>query len=230
MCNKRYTSKTKNKEIRSVSGKTDSPMSLLFCSRFSGWILYWRMDAIPRNPSYSASFSPIIFLLHNPFLISLYLGLNMYISKDDDYVPTFESPWIPPSNHPGSTGAGPWHWNTWICFKTVTKAFTFSIKLMLKSPGEAQDGVTLANPWVSKPALNSFWVQLAQRRKVQATPAALACSAKGPWYFRPSLCWCKGCSPASANQHPPSVTSCPCSLWFITPLVLHSSSALLSLR
>ena len=52
------------------------------------------MDAIPRNPSYSASFSPIIFLLHNPFLISLYLGLNMYISKDDDYVPTFESPWI----------------------------------------------------------------------------------------------------------------------------------------
>ena len=52
------------------------------------------MDAIPRNPSYSASFSPIIFLLHNPFLISLYLGLNMYISKDDDYVPTFESRWI----------------------------------------------------------------------------------------------------------------------------------------
>ena len=52
------------------------------------------MDVIPRNPSYSASFSPIIFLLHNPFLISLYLGLNMYISKDDDYVPTFESPWI----------------------------------------------------------------------------------------------------------------------------------------
>ena len=94
MCNKRYTSKTKNKEIRSVSGKTDSPMSLLFCSRFSGWILYWRMDVIPRNPSYSASFSPIIFLLHNPFLISLYLGLNMYISKDDDYVPTFESRWI----------------------------------------------------------------------------------------------------------------------------------------
>ena len=94
MCNKRYTSKTKNKEIRSVSGKTDSPMSLLFCSRFSGWILYWRMDVIPRNPSYSASFSPIIFLLHYPFLISLYLGLNMYISKDDDYVPTFESPWI----------------------------------------------------------------------------------------------------------------------------------------
>ena len=52
------------------------------------------MDAIPRNPSYSASFSPIIFLLHNPFLISLYLELNMYISKDDDYVPTFESRWI----------------------------------------------------------------------------------------------------------------------------------------
>ena len=94
MCNKRYISKPKNKEIGSVSGKTDSPMLLLSCSRFSGWIPIRSMDAIPRNPSYSASFSPIIFLLHNPFLISLYLGLNMYISKDDDYVPTFESRWI----------------------------------------------------------------------------------------------------------------------------------------
>ena len=74
-------------------------MSLLFCSRFSGWILYWRMDAIPRNPSYSAPFSPLIFLLHYPFLISLYLWLNMYFFKDADSVPTFE--------FPGSTGAGP---------------------------------------------------------------------------------------------------------------------------
>ena len=100
MCNKRYISKPKNKEIGSVSGKTDSPMSLLSCSRFSGWIPIWSMDAIPRNPSYSASFSPLIFLLHYPFLISLYLWLNMYFSKDADSVP-------PPSNHPGSTGAAP---------------------------------------------------------------------------------------------------------------------------
>ena len=100
MCNKRYISKPKNKEIGSVSGKTDSPMSLLSCSRFSGWIPIWSMDAIPRSPSYSASFSPLIFLLHYPFLISLYLWLNMYFSKDTDSVPL-------PSNHPGSTGVGP---------------------------------------------------------------------------------------------------------------------------
>ena len=100
MCNKRYISKPKNKEIGSVSRKTDSPMSLRSCSRFSGWIPIWSMDAIPRNPSYSASFSPLIFLLHYPFLISLYLWLNMYFSKDANSVP-------PPSNHPGSTGAGP---------------------------------------------------------------------------------------------------------------------------
>ena len=94
MCNKRYISKPQNKEIGSVSGKTDSPMSLLSCSRFSGWIPIWSMDAIPHNPSYSASFSPLIFLLHYPFLISLYLWLNMYFSKDADSIPTFESPWI----------------------------------------------------------------------------------------------------------------------------------------
>ena len=94
MCNKRYISKPKNKEIGSVSGKTNSPMSLRSCSRFSGWIPIWSMDAIPRNPSYSASFSPLIFLLYYPFLISLYLWLNMYFSKDADSVPTFESPWI----------------------------------------------------------------------------------------------------------------------------------------
>ena len=34
MCNKRYISKPKNKEIGSVSGKTDSPMSFLSCSPF----------------------------------------------------------------------------------------------------------------------------------------------------------------------------------------------------
>ena len=102
MCNKRYISKPQNKEIGSVSRKTDSPMSLLSCSRFSGWIPIWSMDAISRNPSYSASFSPLIFLLHYPFLISLYLWLNMYFSKDTDSIP-------PPSNHPGSTGAGPRH-------------------------------------------------------------------------------------------------------------------------
>ena len=34
MCNKRYISKPQNKEIESVSGKTDSPMSLLSCSPF----------------------------------------------------------------------------------------------------------------------------------------------------------------------------------------------------
>ena len=91
-----------------MSGKTDSPMSLLSCSGFSGWIPIWSMDAISRNPSYSASFSPLIFLLHYPFLISLYLWLNMYFSKDADSVPpTFESPWI----HRGWTSVWRW-WNS----------------------------------------------------------------------------------------------------------------------
>ena len=101
MCNKRYINKPKNKEMGSVSGKTDSPMSLLSCSRFSGWIPIWSTDAIPRNPGYSVSFSPLIFLLHYPFLISLYLWLNMYFSKDVNSIPTFESPWI----HQGWTRA-----------------------------------------------------------------------------------------------------------------------------
>ena len=35
--------------------------------------LSWNFIGIPRKPSYSASFSPLIFLLHYPFLISLYL-------------------------------------------------------------------------------------------------------------------------------------------------------------
>ena len=114
MCNKRYISKPKNKEIESVSRKTDSPMSLLSCSRFSGWIPIWSMDAIPRNPSYSASFSPLIFLLHYPFLIPLYLWLNMYFSKDADSVPTFESPWI----HQGWTPADDRGWDGWMASRT----------------------------------------------------------------------------------------------------------------
>ena len=117
MCNKRYISKPKNKENWSVSGKTDSPMSLLSCSCFSGWIPIWSMDAIPRNPNYSASFSPLIFLLHYPFLISLYLWLNMYFSKDAYSIP-------PPLNHPGSTGAGPQHGSALFYGKIFNHCFT----------------------------------------------------------------------------------------------------------
>ena len=73
MCNKRYISKPQNKEIGSVSEKTDTPMLFFLAPHFSGWIPIWSMDAIPRKPSYSASFSPLIFLLHYPFLISLYI-------------------------------------------------------------------------------------------------------------------------------------------------------------
>ena len=36
MCNKRYISKPENKEIRSVSGKTDSPVLFFLVPRFSG--------------------------------------------------------------------------------------------------------------------------------------------------------------------------------------------------
>ena len=35
--------------------------------------LSWSFIGIPRKPSYSASFSPLIFLLHYSFLISLYI-------------------------------------------------------------------------------------------------------------------------------------------------------------
>ena len=71
MYNKKYISKPENKEIRSVSGKTDSPVSFFLSP--SGWIPIWSVDAIPCKPSYSASFSPLIFLLYYPFLISLYI-------------------------------------------------------------------------------------------------------------------------------------------------------------
>ena len=106
MCNKRYISKPKNKEIGSVSGKTDSPMSFflapVFLAEFpSGkWVLTmstylsrlssprekepkeghlpifkwhrwpkvdganslsWNFIGIPRKPSYSTSFSLLLF-------------------------------------------------------------------------------------------------------------------------------------------------------------------------
>ena len=41
MCNKRYISKPENKVIRSVSGKTDSPV--LFFLSPSGWIPIWNV-------------------------------------------------------------------------------------------------------------------------------------------------------------------------------------------
>ena len=45
MYNKRYTSKPKNKEIGSVSRKTDSLMSFFPAPRFSGWIPIWSVGA-----------------------------------------------------------------------------------------------------------------------------------------------------------------------------------------
>ena len=74
-------------------------MPFLSCSLFFWLNSHLQHDAILRNPCCSASFSPLLFLLHYPFLISLYLWLNMYFFKDADSVPTFE--------FPGSTGAGP---------------------------------------------------------------------------------------------------------------------------
>ena len=141
MCNERYISKPKNKEIRSVSRKTDSPMLLLSCSHFSGWIPIWSMDAIPRNPSYSASFSPLIFLLHYPFLISLYLWLNMYFSKDADSVPpTFESPWI----HRGWTPAI-WNlekWYIWTYLQSRNRDTDMENKCMDTKKREAEGGMS----------------------------------------------------------------------------------------
>ena len=48
MCNKRYISKPQNKEIRSVSGKTDTPMSLLSCSLFF-WLNSHLMHGYPPS-------------------------------------------------------------------------------------------------------------------------------------------------------------------------------------
>ena len=45
MYNKRYISKPKNKEMGSVSGKTDTPMSFFLAPRFSGWIPIWSVGA-----------------------------------------------------------------------------------------------------------------------------------------------------------------------------------------
>ena len=46
MCNKRYISKPNNKEIGSVSGKTDSLMSFFSAPHFSGWIPIWSVGAL----------------------------------------------------------------------------------------------------------------------------------------------------------------------------------------
>ena len=46
MCNKRYISKPQNKEIGSVSRKTDSLMSFFSAPRFPGWIPIWSVGAL----------------------------------------------------------------------------------------------------------------------------------------------------------------------------------------
>ena len=45
ICNKRYISKPQNKEIGSVSRKTDTPMSFFLAPCFSGWIPIWSVGA-----------------------------------------------------------------------------------------------------------------------------------------------------------------------------------------
>ena len=62
MCNKRYISKPENKETRPVPGKTGFPHVV---PSFPFW-LNPHLErgysiGIPRKPSYSASFSPLIF-------------------------------------------------------------------------------------------------------------------------------------------------------------------------
>ena len=46
ICNKKYISKPQNKEIGSVSGKTDSLVSFFSAPRFSGWIPIWSVGAL----------------------------------------------------------------------------------------------------------------------------------------------------------------------------------------
>ena len=100
MCNKRYISKPKNKEMGSVSGKDWYPHVVLSCSPF-----FW-LNSHLEHGCYSTQtklFS-LFFSTNFPTTLSIsnlstYLWLNMYFSKDADAVPTFE--------FPGSTGAGP---------------------------------------------------------------------------------------------------------------------------
>ena len=57
MCNKRYISKLQNKEIGSVSRKTDSLMLFFSALCFSGWIPIWSVGALQvylLAPGYSS--------------------------------------------------------------------------------------------------------------------------------------------------------------------------------
>ena len=57
ICNKRYISKPKNKEIGSVSRKTDSLMLFFSALCFSGWIPIWSVGALQvylLAPGYSS--------------------------------------------------------------------------------------------------------------------------------------------------------------------------------
>ena len=86
----------------SVSRKTDSPMSFFLAPCFSGWIPICSMDAIPRRPSYSASFSTLSPTTLSVSNLSQYLSLNMYFSKDADAIPPPLNSLDPPGLNPGN--------------------------------------------------------------------------------------------------------------------------------
>ena len=89
ICHRRDRSKPHTKEIGSVSGKTDTRMSLLSCSPF-----LWPN---PKGFSlFSSAHFPTTLCVSN---LSISLSFDMYVSKDANAVPTFE--------FPASDGAGP---------------------------------------------------------------------------------------------------------------------------
>ena len=89
ICHRRDRSKPHTKEIGSVSGKTDTRMSLLSCSPF-----LWPN---PKGFSlFSSAHFPTTLSVSN---LSISLSFDTYVSKDANAVPTFE--------FPGSDGAGP---------------------------------------------------------------------------------------------------------------------------
>ena len=56
--------------------------------------LSWSFIGIPRKPSYSASFSPLILLLHYSFLISLYICNEISFFLGCLLCLPFELPWF----------------------------------------------------------------------------------------------------------------------------------------
>ena len=87
MCNKRYISKPQNKEIGSVSRKTDSPMSLLSCSPF-----LWLNSHLAKL--FSLLFSTNLLTTLSISNLSISVIKYVFFQRRRLRPSTFKSPWI----------------------------------------------------------------------------------------------------------------------------------------